>query len=61
MPDFLTDAVMDAIGKASAKTGIEFFQVEPADAEGGPLPGRRLRPEGARELGREEERPTVNS
>jgi hypothetical protein len=37
VPDFLTDAVMDAIGKASVKTGVKYFQIE--HGEGGPYLG----------------------
>jgi hypothetical protein len=39
VPDFLTDAVMDALGAARNKAGVDFWQVEPADERGGPYLG----------------------
>ena len=48
VPDFLTDAVMDAVGKAAVKTGVECFQID--HAEGGPYLGEDFDMKGLADL-----------
>jgi hypothetical protein len=50
VPDFLTDAMMTALAAAEAKTGIAFWQVEPADEEGGPYMGEDFDMKGLADL-----------
>jgi hypothetical protein len=50
VPDFPTDAVMDALARARNKTGIDYWQVEPAAAAGGPYLGEDFDMKGPADL-----------